>query len=555
MSSELLRACVGRGPLLAAALSLALADQGGGPRFYPDDPLWIDRDDRFDASGAAPFELSEVWDMIENSIPASRPADPGRAQNVNTLDEVPDSSWFENRIGRRPMSVDEIVRGPDLAPRLDVQEWVITGGKGRSGFQPGFRAVDARRPDVLYQLEVDLEQHAELATGAEIIGTALYHAIGYHVVDVYLVDVDPRQVRIAPDAKERDASGRRPYTRDDFEEVLRLGARNPDGTYRMTAGRFVGRSLGNFEHHGTRPDDPNDIHPHEHRRELRGNRVFAAWLNHDDSRAPNSLDVLAGEQGRRFIRHYMFDFGSILGSSPDRWWSGQAYMFEHRELLKDLFTLGFRVRPWQRVDDPRRLPPAVGRIGSAAFDPANWKPEYPNRAFDNMRPDDAFWAARIVSRFSDEALRAVVAKARYSDPAVSEYLTATLIARRDAVVRTWLPAVNPIVDPGLAADGTLTFDNAAVVAGVASAPVEYTLSWSRFDNATDARVGPTVEQRSASPRGAAPIEILAGADYVFVAIAAHHPEHPSWSRPVHAYFRRTGDGWQAVGLERLPDAR
>ena len=37
-----------------------------------------------------------------------------------------------------------------------------------------------------------------------------------------------------------------------------------------------------------------------------------------------------------------------------------------------------------------------------------WKPEYPNPAFDNMRPDDAFWAARIVSRFTDEMIGAVV---------------------------------------------------------------------------------------------------------------------------------------------------
>ena len=63
-----------------------------------------------------------------------------------------------------------------------------------------------------------------------------------------------------------------------------------------------------------------------------------------------------------------------------------------------------------------------------------------------MRPDDAFWAARIVSKFSDAAVRAIVEKARYSDPGATEYISATLIKRRDKVLATWLNQVNPVVD-------------------------------------------------------------------------------------------------------------
>ena len=77
----------------------------------------------------------------------------------------------------------------------------------------------------------------------------------------------------------------------------------------------------------TRPDDPNDLVPHEDRRELRAYGVFAAWLNHVDAKAINSLDMLVTENGRSFVRHYLVDFGSALGSGgvgPADYWAGPS---------------------------------------------------------------------------------------------------------------------------------------------------------------------------------------------------------------------------------------
>jgi hypothetical protein len=319
----------------------------------------------------------------------------------------------------------------------------------------------------------------------------------------------------------------------------------------MTAGRFVdGESLGNFRYYGTRPDDPNDIHPHEHRRELRANRVFGAWLNHDDSRALNTLDMLVTEGNRKWIRHYMFDFGSLLGNTPDRRASGHAYLFEGPSTWRALLSLGLWVPPWQRIDYPDDLRPYVGLIEGDRFDPALWKPEYPNRAFANMRPDDAFWAARIVSRFSDEAIRAVVAKARYRSEAAAEYVATTIIKRRDKVLRTWLTAVNPIVEPRLDAAGAFTFENAAEAASIASPRSAYAFTWSRFDNAADAVAGAAGEQRSGERRSQAPAAVLQGSDYVTVSVRTIHADFPHWERPVRVFFRRIPAGWQTVGIER-----
>ena len=115
-------------------------------------------------------------------------------------------------------------------------------------------------------------------------------------------------------------------------------------------------------------------------------------------------------------------------------------MFEQRPGWLTLATLGLYVRPWMTIDYPD-VPRSVGRLESERFDPLTWKPEYPNPAFDIMRPDDAFWAARIVSKFSDGAIRGVVEKAAYSDPAATEFMAKTIVARRDKVVATWINQV------------------------------------------------------------------------------------------------------------------
>jgi hypothetical protein len=409
----------------------------------------------------------------------------------------------------------------------------------------------------LYQIEVDPPSNPEMATGAEMIGTAFYHAFGYHVVEVALTEFDADELVIAKDATIRDLYNgqRRPFERRDLEQVLRRGARLPNGRYRALVSRFAaGRPLGNFRYYGTRPDDPNDIVPHEHRRELRGARVFGAWLNHDDSRGVNSLDMLEPRDGGGAIKHYMFDFGSILGSGTvfaQARRAGHEYIFEQEPGWQALWTLGFAVRPWMRIDYPD-VPASVGRLEGDAFDPVAWKPEYPNAAFDNMRPDDAFWAARIVAAFSDAAIRAIVEKARYSDPKATEYITQTIIKRRDKVLATWLNGVNPVIDPAVSSDGVLTFGNAAVAARAAEPPHSYTLQWFRFDNASDAKTNVGTAQPVTTTRADIPPEVLASGsgDYIGVTIAADHPSHAAWSKPATFYFRRMAAGWEWVGAER-----
>jgi hypothetical protein len=539
--------------LIAAAVLTVEGAQRTTPTFYPDDPISVDNDAAFDASGARERELSESYDFLENTFgsPGDRAA--VRAMNLNTIDEVPDSSWFTNRIGVRDMPIAEIVRGPNKFERLDVEAWTVVSGKGPGGFHPGFRAVHPGDPGQIYQLEVDPPDHPQLATGAELIGTLIYHALGYNVVDVYPVRVDPKQITIAPDATIRDASGRRRFTRADLDGVLRLAARDAAGRVYFSATRFEeGTDVGPFRYHGTRPDDPNDIHPHEHRRELRANRVFAAWLQHDDSRALNTLDMLVGEGPRKFIRHYMYDFGAILGSAtrfPDAAASGHEHYIEKRSSLKSLGTLGLRVPRYARADYPD-IPLSAGFISSVAFEPDGWKSNYPNAAFRNLRPDDAFWGARLVSRFSDEVIAAIVGAVGYDDPQATAYLTRTIAERRDAVLRTWLTGVNPIVDARLTPAGALTFSNAAVSARAATPPQAYVVTWSRFDNRTGVHTTVGEPHRSPETRATAPSALLRDAEFIGASIATEHRDYHGWKQPVQVYFKRTEQGWRTVGSFR-----
>ena len=105
---------------------------------------------------------------------------------------------------------------------------------------------------------------------------------------------------IDPKATIRRPNGKRtPFTNDDINAILERVARNKDGTYRVIAGRLLpGKILGGFQYAGTRPDDPNDLVPHEHRRELRALRVFGAWTNLTDLKAANTIDTLVTENGK-----------------------------------------------------------------------------------------------------------------------------------------------------------------------------------------------------------------------------------------------------------------
>ena len=190
----------------------------------------------------------------------------------------------------------------------------------------------------------DAAGHPEAATGAIAVANKIFWALGYWQVENHLVSVDRRSDRAWPT---RRSSRRRPdesagCSARDLDAVLRRAHRSADGSYRAIAARAVpGRPIGGFKYYGTRPDDPNDVVPHEHRRELRALKVFGAWTNLVDMKAGNTLDAVVVDNGRSVVRHYLQDVGSTFGTGangPREYDEGWELLYDGGLMRKRLFT-------------------------------------------------------------------------------------------------------------------------------------------------------------------------------------------------------------------------
>ncbi len=548
--------------LAVASYSMQASGSRTAPRFYDDDPLMRAADTQ-DASKAQPRPISLMFDAAINLFGRPGLQDVARAEDINTIDEVPDSSWFTNRAGARPITVEEMYRGPSDDTGPAPGKWTVS--RKSSGVSPGFTITDERKRR--YFVKFDPPGFPELGTGAEAVVTRLFHALGYHVPQATVGTLRRENLVIASDATVRLPNGGiRRMRIGDIEEQLRRAERDPDGSYRviLTEG-LPGKSLEGFKYEGTRPDDPNDVIPHENRRELRGLRVFSAWVNHTDAKAINSLDTLITENGRAVVRHHLIDFNATLGSAGiglrERR-DGYEYLAETGPAFKALPAFGFYVRPWLTIHYPSYR--GIGRFESKRFVPEEWRPRIPNPAYVRSRPDDTFWAARKLMAISDDLIRGAVKAGHYTDPRSEDFLAGALIERREKIGRAWLTAINPVVDPALSDDGVLTFRNIAVDLNFAPAPPGYLVTWFRFDNATGESTA-AGESKISDTRATAPSDVLARVrpdmtlpggrgQFVRVDISATGGTFASWTAPVRAYFRRTQDGWKLVGFDRMPDA-
>ncbi|MCZ6489056.1 MAG: hypothetical protein O7A06_00805, partial [Acidobacteria bacterium] len=438
--------------------------------------------------------------------------------------------------------------GNENAPSMDGP-WEVVAAKAE-GLTPGFTIADSRGRR--YILKFDPLNYPEIATAADVISSKFFYALGYQVPENYVVAFDREQLVLGEDVTVADQVGEeREMTDRDVTEILLKVPRNQEGKYRAVASLLLtGRPVGPFRFHGTRWDDPNDIVSHEHRRDLRGLSVFAAWLGHDDSRSINTLDMLVEEAGTQFVKHYLIDFGSTLGSAsigPNSPRSGHEYLFSWKLPAKQFFTFGLFVPRWARAKFPDL--PSVGRFESEKFDAEGWVPEYLNPAFLNRLPGDAFWAAKQVMAFTDQQIHAIVKTGQYSNPEAEKWIADRLIERRDKIGKAFFANVLPL-DRFAVAEGQLIFEDLAVKHRLAPA-LDYVVRWSRFDNDLDMNDANDTETETLIVGGTSfrlPSWLLESADGEYFAADIQGVVDPK--KMITVYLRKRPDRVEVVGMDR-----
>ncbi len=472
------------------------------------------------------------------------------ALDVNNFDETADSTWFTNRIGRNDMTSAEIVGAIGKGDPPDVSRPILITSAKTEGAAPRLIAKDARGRRFMVMFEPP--GLGGIALGAEMMSAMVLAAAGYYVPPYHLVEIDTGRLALAEGAKTRGKYGKmRALTGEDLGKIVEKTTEGKGGRVRAIAIYFPpDRYIGPSSFGGRRYGDRNDRIPHQHRRGLRGYRMFCAWLNltsPSDATTANVFRLV--EDGKGYIEHYVYDFSSAFGGAGTWTKVPDPSEFEREgygTAIANLFTVGLHTKEAGEKDE-------FGFLASGSFDPARWSPSVPNLAASNMTGRDAFWAARLIMRFTDEDIDAMVKKAGFEDRGVREYVARSLKARRDKIGEHAFDIVNPLDD--FAAEGgggapSVSFRDLAVEHGLRKAgDTEY---WymlaTRFG-----RAGLTPWQRTADTTVELDPDIIARMDpsriYV-LKVRTKRAGDERWSPSTDVYLQREGAGLKIWGLSR-----
>ncbi len=457
-------------------------------RFIEREPVWHEHDDRpIPKPKEQPVMVN--WPASRNMIfmPIDRvlSLDYGReAEDVNSLDEVPDSSWYSDprrnpaAAGGRPLTLgpDKLAWGAASQDDLPVVPLTVVKGK-TTGASRGFVVEDSRK--VRYLIKLDPPGRPGFASSTEVVVSRLAWAGGWRVPAEVIFDIQPSDLVLSPKAQSKELSGKnKPFLQADLDELICDVPRRPDGAMRVLFSRWIpGTPIGSFTYYGRRKDDPNDRIAHQNRRSLRAFGVFTAWVNDVDALENNELDMYLREPGRGYVLHYQQDVGGAFGvwafqSAP--YWMGHETYFSLSTILGSLLSFGVVTPYWYddrfraEYEARARAWPELGGFTADYFEPRHWQPTVSNPAFVRQTERDRYWGAKRLAAFTADEVRAAISAGHYRLEA-ADRLFLILWRRRERILRDYLRSSSAL--DYFHFDGErLCFDDVWLTAGLGGTP-------------------------------------------------------------------------------------
>lgn len=356
---------------------------------------------------------------------AMDPEVPVEAGDVNALDEVPRSSWFDPPDARPD--------GPPVLPLLPL-------GTAVSG-QPGLAVTDAR--GLRYELRRDAKERPELVSASAAVASRLLGAVGYRTAEVHVITVAPGDIKEGIDKTAQEA----------VSDLLHEGSPPTGDRYRVRATRWpVGIDLGPTPISGVHPGDANDKVPHANRRTLRALGLALYWMGLRRLPPFALRDVYVGDPGKGHLLHYIVAmddaFGAdAVGREAEARLGGEG-KYLNENAVTALLTLGLRRRTAPPVQTKWL---ALGEFQDVDA-PEEFTTSPPYEPADSLRPSDAYWMGKRLAAVPAEAINAALIAAHFSDVSARARVAEVLESRRNRVIGWAFAQVTPAeverIEPG-----------------------------------------------------------------------------------------------------------
>lgn len=443
----------------------------------------IDMPQRLEVNDVVEFSDLFVGRPLVEAMRTTRRPPPA---DINSLDEVPRSSWF-SPLDADPASFEGAyaVDGGPLPPFRVLLERAPSGDNGdlkRGGV--GIPVVDALGHR--FELRRDLRDRVEVRTAAAAITARLVRALGYLTPEVYVSDAGEGDFSTTPGepfgqsilsgnepADEKIRSERLQKMLDDW---LEAAPPSKNGTYRFSATRWppgADVDVGRTPVAGTRNDDANDRVPHENRRTLRALKLVGAWLGMTRFTPHDLRDVYTGQSGEGHLLHYMVSFDKSLGA--------EAIIGKRPEQKDEMVLLGsLGFAPDPNIPPTQRKYEAIGAIGEEV-DPLKYGPGLPFPPMDAIDGADAFWIAKRIAAIPEELVLRAVRAGKVSNGTARRLLFELILARQRRVIEWGYAQTTPCDFERLDERGIVVFDRAVAAGLTAGKTVEYVVSYLDLD--------------------------------------------------------------------------